>query len=301
LKKNTQLKKTIKLFLPFITLCTIISCQKEVDDFGAVVNPPTPTNDSIYLDKIYELYDDGSGLDTQSILTVNYDVQKRISGWQVNDPGGTPFISYNYYYNGSDSIPNKSLFIEFNNSVQDSTTTFHTYDASGRNLRDSSFYNFISYGNTGYSTFDYTYNADKRFGTGKRVYLQPTPTSVNYLDTITIDGNGNFLSSMRYSDYNNGTMQLSSQANYTYDNKASPFSRQHIYKAHQFSPNGETLFYEYISYSNIVSHLENNIILGSTPFDDDYSYTYNSNNLPVKATIVYGTDTTFMYYTYKPL
>lgn len=96
-------------------------------------------------------------------------------------------------------------------------------------------------------------------------------------------------------------MQLSSQANYTYDNKASPFSRQHIYKAHQFSPNGETLFYEYISYSNIVSHLENNIILGSTPFDDDYSYSYNTNNLPVKATIVDGADTTILLYTYKPL
>jgi len=302
LKKNTQLKKTIKLFLPFITLCTIISCQKEVDDFGAVVNPPTPTNDSIYLDKIYELYDDGSGLDTQYIMTFSYDAQKRITGWIFNELSGASFTSYNYYYNGSDSFPNKSLLIESDNMFLDSTTKFYTYDANGRILRDSSYLKFTSGTNvnTRYLTFDYTYGGDKRYGRGKNETIQPSPDTVNILDTVMLDASGNFLSSVRYNDSNGGTMQFISETAYTYDNKVSPFARQHIYKAHQSSPSGETLFFDYFSFNNILSHVENNIFSGVT-FDDDFSYTYNTNNLPVKATIVDGADTTILLYTYKPL
>ncbi len=300
--KKTQLKKTIKLFLPFIILCTIFSCQKEVDDFGAVVNPPNVVNDSIYLDKIYILEDLGSGIDTQYIMTVSYDAQKRIVGWVQNELTSAAFSSYNYYYNGSDSFPNKSLLIESDNSSLDSITKFYTYDTNGRILKDSSYLKFTSgpIVTTRYLTFDYTYGGDKRYGRGKNETILPTPDTVNILDTVMLDASGNFLSSVRYNDDIGGTMQLISEASYTFDNKVSPFARQHIYKAHQSSPSGETLFYDYFSFNNILSHVENNIFSGVT-FDDDYSYNYNSNNLPVKATIVYGTDTTFMYYTYKPL
>jgi hypothetical protein len=293
-------KKSILFSLLLSAL--IISCQKEVDDFGTIVNPPAPTNDSIYLDKMYELYDDGTGLDTVAIIQFSYDAQKRITKWSITDVLTGPYIDYNYYYNGTDTIPFKTLFIDYDPGTPDTILSFHTYDASGKNLQDSSLISRPSSGSNAIEIFNYSYAPGKRFGDLRKENLQPTTSVYFYRDTASIDASGNIVSIVRYTDEITGNMELYSNANYTYDNKINPFSRQNIFKAHQQAySNEESLFYEYMPFNNMMSHIETITPVGSSPLNENFTWTYNSNNLPVKSVLVNGTDTSVLLYTYRQL
>jgi hypothetical protein len=97
-------------------------------------------------------------------------------------------------------------------------------------------------------------------------------------------------------------MELFSNANYTYDTKATPFARQNIFRAHQnFISNEEILLYEYMPYNQMLSYQETFVLAGTTPINGNFSIIYNSNNLPVKSTQVEGTETSILQYTYKSL
>ncbi len=300
MKKN-KLKKITKLFLLLFLTTIFISCQKEVDDFDNIVNPPAVINDSIYLDKIY-VVNAGAVIDTQGIYSFTYDVQKRITGWILTDVATGPYISYTYYYNGTDTVPFKSLFIDYDSPIPDTTITFHSYDANGRNLQDSSYSVFPSMSNSIISTYKYSYAPGKRYCDGKIENFQPTSIISLYRDTATLDASGNILTCIRYTDAISGTMELFSNANYTYDNKATPFARQNIFRAHQnFISNEEILLYEYMPYNQMLSYQETFVLAGTTPINGNLSVIYNSNNLPVKSTQVEGTQTSILQYTYKPL
>lgn len=292
-----------KVIVPaFVAMVLCISCQKEVDDFGAVVNPPAPTNDSIYLDKIYELYDDGTGLDTVAVIQFNYDAQKRITKWSMTDVVTGPYIDYNYYYNGSDSLPFKTLFLDYDPGTPDTILSFHSYDATGNNLQDSTLISRPSLGSNSIEIFKYSYAPGKRFGDLRKESLSPGTSVYFYRDTATLDASGNIVSILRYTDELTGTMALYSSANYSYDNKTNPFARQHIFKAHQQAySNEESLFYEYMPFNNMTSHIETITPLGSTPINENFSLTYNNNNLPVKSVLINGADTSVFLFTYKPL
>lgn len=291
-----------KIILLLLLGGLFISCQKEVNDFGAVVNPPNVTNDSIYLDKMYELYNNGTGLDTVAIIQFNYDAQKRITKWTVTDVLTGPYIDYNYYYNGTDTIPFKTLFIDYDPGTPDTILTFHTYDASGKNLQDSSLISRPSLGVYSIEVFNYSYAPGRRYGDLRKESQQPTSLLYFYRDTATLDASGNIVSIVRFTDEITGTMELYSNANYTYDNKINPFSRQNIFKAHQQAySNEESLFYEYMPFNNMMSHIETITPLGSTPVNENFTWTYNSNNLPVKSVLVNGSDTSVLLYTYRPL
>ena len=278
-----------------------ISCQKEVDDFDNIVNPPAVTNDSIYLDKIYVL-NAGAVTDTLGIYSFTYDVQKRITGWILTDVATGPYISYTYYYNGTDTVPFKSLFIDHDPAIADTTITFHSYDANGRNLQDSSIGIYPTLSSSRISTYNYSYAPGKRYCDGRIESFQPTSIISLYRDSSTLDASGNILSCIRYTDAISGTMEIFSNANYTYDTKATPFARQNIFKAHQnFISNEEILLYEYMPYNQMLSYNETLVLTGTTPINGNFSITYNSNNLPVKSTQVEGTATSILQYTYKSL
>lgn len=295
------MKKITKLFLSLFLIIIFISCQKEVDDFDNIVNPPAVTNDSIYLDKIYVL-NAGAVTDTLGIYSFTYDVQKRITGWILTDAATGPYISYTYYYIGTDTVPFKSLFIDHDPAIADTTITFHSYDANGRNLQDSSIGIYPTMGSSIISTYNYNYAPGKRYCDGRIESFQPTSIISLYRDTATLDASGNILSCIRYTDAISGTMELFSNANYTYDTKATPFARQNIFKAHQnFISNEEILLYEYMPYNQMLSYQETFVLAGTTPINGNFSIIYNSNNLPVKSTQVEGTETSILQYTYKSL
>ena len=95
--------KTAKfgVLICLIILLFLVSCQKE---FGIESDNILTTADSIYLDKIYELDNNGNRIDS---LIFVYDNQKRVVSMGFNYALPNAYM-YTYYYNGSDTLPFKS-------------------------------------------------------------------------------------------------------------------------------------------------------------------------------------------------
>lgn len=298
------MKWTCSLMLVTMLFYSLVSCQKEINDtiINPVVNPAV--NDSIYLDKLYELYDAGSGVDTQEVAIFSYDAQKRIIKWENRDfHTNDIFQLFTYDYSGNDSIPYKSGLLECGSpgSVPDTTITFHTFDVNQRNLRDSSIIKRQNGTYIYYYVTDFTYDTDKKYGFARNISIAPSPGITYTKDTATIDPSGNILSSKRYKDYGTGFELISTSA-YTYDTHINPFAKQWINKAHQIFPFGETFYWEYMPYNNVSTQIEYIISSGPAPWMNlTNTYTYTSNGLTATAVTVDGTDTETIIYTYKSL
>ncbi len=286
-----------------ILVSSLQSCQKEVID-DAITIPNPLTGDSNYLDKMFSLYDAGTGIDTQEVATFTYDSRKRIVKWITTDFLTNDIYSqFEYYYTGNDSIPYKSVILDYDASstTPDTVTTYHSFDASLRNLKDSTV--ISRQGGTYIQLFitDYSYDTGKKFGFSKNIQVVPSPDIIFTKDTALVDGSGNIISSKRYVDNGSGYEFYGTSA-YTYDTRINPFARQWINKAHQRFPIGETLFEEYMPVNNITSQLEYIISAGPAPsVNFTTGYTYTSNGLPAVAVMTDGIDTVKTILTYKPL
>lgn len=296
----------IKYHITILSLlvCTICSCQKESDTRNVL---PQPTNsDSIYLDKMY-ITTGSITIDTAETVTLTYDAQKRVISMVSSFPVNSLVTkrSYEYSYNGSDTLPFKTTYYLLDDSDKDTAITFHFYDANLRNLKDSSITSNFSLISGLYSkkniTTHYTYEAGKKYAYSINEY--PLSPSNDYIrkDTATVDANGNItLNKGYFPDFPGPGFVQQTNSVFAYDNKINPFSLLSNFKAHQQFPSGETLFFEYFSNNNITSQTETQ--WGSSPLTITNTYTYKTNGLPsVLDGIFDGTDFYKIIYTYKKL
>jgi hypothetical protein len=298
------MKRIQKLWIAVLFISTLVSCQKEVND--NIINPVVipVVNDSIYLDKLFDLYDTGSGVDTQEVFIFNYDAQKRIIKWEIRDFNTNDiYTEFFYYYSGNDSIPFKSELREydFSGSIPDTTITYQSFDSNKRITRDSSLVSRASGTYFYYYVTDYSYAGNEKYGYARNIQIFPAP-GINYTkDTATLDASGNILTSKRYKDYGLG-YELVSTSSYTYDTHINQFAKQWINKAHQIFPFGETFIWEYMPYNNVNTQVEYIISSGPAPWMNlTNTYTYNSKGLTSTVVTVDGTDTETIIYTYKSL
>ncbi|MEP6713339.1 MAG: hypothetical protein ABJA37_13015, partial [Ferruginibacter sp.] len=245
----------------------------------------TMVSDSNYLDKIYDLYDDGTGMDTQDVFTVHYDNLKRvtvITDSVVNDPGLGLFEAFHYYYNSADTLPYKSVERGIITSgALDTTTIYHFYDAQKRNLKDSMMGSIN--GDSYKRIVDFSYAPGKLYGQTIETANSPLVPATFTRDTADIDAYGSITNNKKY--FFNGTdYTIHTVATFTYDNHLNPFVKLGIFKAHKNFPSGETLFFDYMGYNNIISVDE---IVFNAPGPNgnksiqNYNYNYNSSGFPL--------------------
>lgn len=299
------MKQLLTLFFAAALLCgSFTSCQKAFSEED--LEPPVSTNDSIYLDRIYDLYDIGAGMDTQGVSKFVYDSRKRVVS--VIDSSFDPTIGGDtslYFYNGTDTIPSRlstrSLVDpSFGYSYSDA---YFFYDAQNRKTQDSVIYTYVDpSGATWEQTriFKYSYGAGLIYGqVWESDGINPALQWM-YKDTATINANGDIASSKRYK-LSGGNYMLNTNSSFTYDGHPSPFSKLTMFHAHRMMPNGETILGEYVGFQNIVSQQENTID-PSYSFSQNLIYEYRANGLPKKATNDIGTaDEEILYFTYKNL
>lgn len=280
-----------KLLVFTALICVSLSaCQKD-DTPGDNSNPPN-VGDSNYLDKIYELYENGYGIDTENIYTVHYDNSKRVIA--INYKGttsGNSDVSKSFYYsyNGIDTLPYKSTsIIIYPSSSFDTTNTYYFYDAQKRNLKDSIINTSLKSGNYNvYNEIDeYSYNDGKLYGRSIAVGFS---NPVYEKDTASIDQNGNILLNQKYY-FDGHTFKLVNTSNLVYDDHLSPFAKLSNFKAHRkFARRHlEMSFFEHLDFNNRVSQTEtDNMGGGNYSYMLSYSYVYNASGLPIKQNISY--------------
>lgn len=293
------MKATRTLLGSFILACFLfISCQKEVTE-NIIETPQPETSDSIYLDKIYEMYDDGSGLDTQNIAVVRYDNLKRVTAIADSINTGSAANWY-YFYNGTDTLPYKSIYTYGDALDTDSQVVFHYYDANQRKLKDS-IIDITSVGNgLQISVFDYSYAPGKMYGQSYKIGINPASPIVYSSDTATLDTKGN-ITNNRNSTLIGSNYVLNRTSDFTYDNFIHPISKLNIWKSYNRFPNGETLFWEMMCTNNILTQNEVTLPPNAYTFAPTYTYTYNQHGLAVTNTTGSGPDIDIEIFTYKSL
>lgn len=315
------------LVIVFIISVAFITCQKEIsaDD---IFNPPlqNTVGDSVFLDKIYNLNISGGGADTSIIRTYYYDNLKRVtaiedSSLDVGDPL-KPFFSLKYFYSGTDTLPFKSLFLDYEKSVSlnnpfltDTVITFFRYDAVGRNQSDSA----SSFMHDGFGTssdpfvsnrYKIIQNYQYAYGKIFRKVLTTNVFGVYYgyvplgeqRDTATVDANGNILTMKRYS-VNSGVSVLEFNSQYTYDNKVNPYCRLSDFRTYSVVPHFKELSDLFQTKNNRLNAMETDINGNIEKQDLTGQYTYRNDGYPLILILDYPQvgETQKIIYTYKSL
>ncbi|MEO8768607.1 MAG: hypothetical protein ABI402_00925 [Ferruginibacter sp.] len=296
------MKRICFLFaLTGFALIIFASCQKEINSdvtSNNYISPPA-INDSNYLDKIFDLYDNGSGIDTQNISVCRYDNLRRLTS--ISDSiFDSDEINFTYYYNGTDTLPYKSMYTDVSSTNADTEIVYHYFDANQQKIKDS----IINISNDGSSVnvqvINYSYSPGKMYGEIATTGILPSSAPVYSRDTATLDANNNIISSLDYilsgSDY-----ILNRTSNFTYDNHSNPFSKLNMFKSFNRFPNGETLFWEVMCFNNIITQTETTLPPNQYTFNPGFTYTYGQNGLPVTNTTGSGIYTDTEAYTYKSL
>jgi hypothetical protein len=301
--------KSFKILLNLAVVFCIgfTACQKEftIEVNLDPVDPPT-TSDSIYLDHVYDLYDEGSGLDTQAISRIVYDNLKRVTA--IIDSSMDPAIpndSLLYFYHGTDTLPYKLVDRtlsdpSFGYEYRDS---YFFYDAQKRKTQDSVINTYVDMnGNSSVNTgvYNYSYGPQSIYGEVWQVDGLVPGMQLIYKDTALVNAAGDITSSKRYKLIG-GNYVLNGTSTFTYDGHASPFSILTLKHAHRMLPNGETILGEYMAYQNIISQQEHTIDAGYD-FSQTFTYEYNVFGLPRKARSDIGTPQEgALHFTYKRL
>ena len=285
----------------------LISCQKSID---SLIQLPVYSN---YLDKMYDVYDIGSGLDTQFISTINYDNTKRVTSIIDSVLNGSNMEYYGsivYSYNGSDTVPYKTdeKWKDVGGfGSADTTITFHFYDSQNKKTRDSSVKIHSNLSGTFYDkkiiVVNYSYSTGKLFGQTILTPVFPVGGSIElYRDTADLNSAGDITMNKKYV-FNGTDYDLKGIANFTYDAFPNPFAKLSNFQSHREFPNGETLLlYECFSHTNRISQYEETYDNPNPPyiFSVSNTFTYNSDGYPVSATAS-GAYISTLYYKYKTL
>lgn len=292
----------------FIAATGFQSCQKEISAGDIVIPNPPGIVDSTYLSKLYLISITGTVADTGEIITYTYDNQKRVVSaiGASNNLYNFTKVSRNYYYNGNDTLPyqSRTVYTSANDPAQtqlrhDTTLTWHFYDNTGRNLRDSMVHAVAdaSTPTPYYSTFEvrnYSYAAGKIYGYryfGAINVPNPSFVQPDQKDTASLDALGNIINNRAHRiNPLTGQFELEIVSNFTYDGKQSAFSRLSDFKTSGVFPSGETLAFEFPQYSNRVTQNELHSIgggSGGTPVNYTYTNLYNTNGL-IKESSIYN-------------
>ena len=285
--------KRTKILLAFAAIFSfwIVSCQKEFTSEDTVVTDSTVVSkDSFYIDKIYNLFDDGNGIDTQHISYFHYDNLKRVEliGDTTIDTSGTQIFTSNFYYQGADKIPYRRVDIAKYSSDEYDSTVYHIfYDGQHRLLKDS--IEHFSFSITSNPSDDYvrvikySYGNGEMYGEDSRAFTGSTSDVELSRDTATLNSDGDITKNKSYL-FDGSTYILSGVSDFTYDTHINPFARLSLFLAYQEFPNGETLQSEYMPHKNIL--IQNEVGMG--PFSQTYnqvnSYEYNAAGYVTKAT-----------------
>lgn len=280
-----------------IAVIGFISCKKDS------VNNSTPVNnqDSIYLDSV--MFIGYINPNDTMISTYEYDAQKRLVSINSHSIVYDDHSNTTFSYASSDTVPFKSYVTLKSAAEYDTSTTYYTYNSSNDVIKDSTF--GTSSNSSGYSIVhfirQYTTTPGKKYGVFTTNYIYPSPSSYSKKDTATLDANNRVISNKVYQvDAMPGTDVLLSTTVFTYDNKTNPASLLSHYKTlTQLPDNFTPSSLNYVSPNNL---LTKTTTASGLPYDNFYTYTYNSLGLP---TIILGTnpgypDTKWIY-TYKSL
>lgn len=282
----------ISLIAGLASFFLLVSCQKEFTIEGGITPIAPGTNDSVYLDRVIEVY---TALMDSTIQNFRYDNQKRVVGisrklYRNNMLEDTSVATF--FYNGSDTLPFKYTDYAANMTVSyfDSVVAFLYYDAQGRVVSDSTIY---AYGGpfTGYSkdkdigNYQYVGNNIYRYRTQTDL-VTPSPV-INYLDTFWLDANKNIV---KWHAYDSPPLFLFYTEDATFDNKVNPYYYMN--------------FSDHPNRNNMLTSLAEKIFSpgSSSIYNTSYVHVYNSFNMPTQTI---GTETGTVserkYYKYRSL
>lgn len=264
--------KTMKIRHLLYILISFLIFQSCKNDAVNELPQPDPGLDSNYIDKVYFMSQEaGMPEDTSGIWSYTYDNLKRVIKMNIafidEDTTNPIILRYLYYYNGSDSLPYKTVYLSFEDIVPDTITFFHSYDAAGRNLKDSTIYSRFSYEAT-----DYSYNGNIITG-NTRSTLQSTYPII--IDTAITDARGNIINNKSYR-YNIYTMEWEPLTiiSTTFDNKESPFAKLSNFKTFGVFP--DTYIFSSIYNSPQFSNLVSQDVWASNIVGREYHLIYNN-------------------------
>ncbi len=284
--------KTLSIFIAAIFLIMLQSCQKEISIENGIPAAPNAI-DSNYLSKIlYSAVVNGVPTDTAVFWTYKYDNLKRVTSLVDSTSNPVP-NSYFYFYNGTDTLPFKTVLYQVGVwHDYDTTITFHYFDNTGRNAKDSvifSYSDIFSGYESWYEIRNYSYNLNKIYGL--REIYRPGGYTPYYKDTATLDAAGNIIDNKRYRfDSFSNTWEPDATSTFTFDNKPSPYSTLSNFKTYHVFPSGETLFFELPFKNNKVSQHEHHSFGPGQPgvfVDWDYTNIYKPNGF-IKDVLIYG-------------
>lgn len=267
-----------RLFKPLcIALIVFSSCQREVDPgFLRPANPNNPS-DSIYLKQYTELDTTlPTGSDTLLRSLFFYDAQKRVSMISEYDFTFNELSVINYFYAGTDTLPNKIVMTygDFINDYRD--TSFFTY-TNGVVSRDSTI------------TFDITNNMF--FDTRVKVF---TPSGNNTL--VQSRGYFGYPPVTPVYQWSGALLQTRVNGNLTMQDDTSTYHVKHSFRDHHEAvyDNKTNSFYRIaIPYPINEFEMQKNNIIEEKAWDlpgihqihTRYSYIYRSDGYPLTVTI----------------
>lgn len=286
-----------KLFAIAVIVCVAFSaCQKEIseDDLNPPVNTP-----SAYLDKVYYVDSTSVVKDTFRIVAYVYDGQKRVVKIIDSSDVGPSFeilpeSSYEYYYNGADTIPYKSLYQKYSwasttSPAIDSQTIFHFYDASLNRIKDS--------------VSSYTSNGTDNWYIRTYVHAASSITEVREVapgvfenTTTRLDSRGNMILGEAEPD---GIFQ------YEFDNHPSPFAKLSNFRALEIWLDVESVTDFYLLKNNNNFTKNTDLWPSQSVFDVwdlTGDYTYRADGYPARAKDEYEPgEFEILEFTYKTL
>ncbi len=277
--------------LPVILIAAIsivlFSCKKEAKVNNSNI---VPVNDSIYLHKIYTLYDSGTGLDTLYIITYSYDNLHRLSGGAAvvnNGAGYVPYGSLEVYYNGNDTLPVQMISYSGSTTYTDTVISFHTYDAAGNKIKDSIIKSSLhqavySLKNT---AVNYSYAPGKIYGYSIENDLFPVPAQLIIKDTASLDANNNIIDDIRY-NVTGTTEDLSLISNFTFDDHPGPYMKVNALRTLRQFPEASNILN--ISFNNPVTENYNKLLPTPENINSTITYQYNANDFPYVADMIYN-------------
>lgn len=269
--------KTIFSILGVIAISfVIVSCQREVDD-----NIPD-FNDGPRLVKYIEVDTvDAFNLpgDTSIVHLFSYDAQKRVSRhimkWYSLGFPDADQTTTDYFYNGNDTLPFKSIAYYKNGPEDFIDTTFFFY-ANGLVVKDSVFETNISTGQFyGIDVDEYIQSGNTVSRVSRSYFSRNTsaPDQVNTDVISVVRVNGNIT---EYEDLSTSTGS-SEQYRFAYDNHVNPFFRVVLHYP--------VMFEEPFAKNNVTDWKEWSDPFASTPFHTAVTYTYRADGLPQTAHI----------------
>jgi hypothetical protein len=275
--------KTKYFTLLLLASLFLFACQKEVSQ--DTTSPTSPKdNDSTVLSKFIELDTLSGRTDTISVSIFEYDNLKRLTKVNIisyfnNLPDLTDnYDKLFYYYNGSDTLPNKTLEVSRDKiNMKDSIIRFYTRNANQVVVRDSliDFYADANVFDTTAITSKYT------------IYTDSVVENYSYYNPAASLGNQEKFKHLLVRTNNHITQQICSQylapvydelfnSNFQFDDKPNPFFKMNINYPIAMSAD--------IDPYNLA--LKNNILKRTTKeqfqplYTKIYNYTYNNLNYP---------------------